>query len=42
MIKILVSDKLAAEGVEILKTINGADVTVRTGMNKEELLDVIP
>ena len=37
IIKVLVSDKLAEEGVEILKNTDGVEVTVQTGMSPEEL-----
>ena len=42
MPKILVSDNLANEGVELLKQIKNAEVLVKTGMKEEELLQVIP
>lgn len=35
--KILVSDQLASEGVEILKGIPGANVVVKTGLSEDEL-----
>ena len=40
--KVLVSDNLSATGVEILKKEPGLDVDVKTGLSKEELIEVIP
>jgi D-3-phosphoglycerate dehydrogenase len=37
--KVLVSDPIAAEGIEILK--KAADVDVKTGLTKEELIAII-
>ena len=42
MVKILVSDNLAKEGVEQLRTIKDAEVTFKTGMSPQELIEVIP
>ena len=39
--KVLVSDNLANEGVEILKNTPGIDVDVNIGLSKEELIDII-
>ena len=39
MAKVLVSDKLAAEGIDILKTV--ADVDVNTGLSEDELCAII-
>ena len=41
MTKILVSDKLAPEGIEILKKEPNVDVDVKTGLSKDELLGII-
>ena len=41
-IKVLVSDKLAKEGVEILQKEPGVEVTVKTGMKPEELKVELP
>jgi D-3-phosphoglycerate dehydrogenase len=38
--KVLVSDPIAKEGIEILQ--KGAQVDVRTGLSKEELISIIP
>ncbi|MGE5327911.1 MAG: phosphoglycerate dehydrogenase [Deltaproteobacteria bacterium] len=38
--KVLVTEKIAEEGIEILKT--SAEVDIKCGMSKEELLGVIP
>ena len=40
MVKVLVSDPLAEAGVAILR--DGADVDVRTGLPREELLAILP
>ncbi len=40
--KILVSDNLSALGVELLQKEDGIEVDVKTGMPKEELIQVIP
>ncbi len=39
--KILISDKLANEGVEILKAVDGFEVDVKTGLKPEELKNII-
>ncbi len=39
--KVLVSDKLAKEGVEVLEKQAGIEVTVKTGMTEDELCDFI-
>lgn len=41
-IKVLVSDKLAQEGVDILEAEPGVEVIVKTGMAPEELKEVLP
>lgn len=41
MIKILISDKLAQEGVDLLKGCEGVEPVVKTGMKEDELLSVI-
>ncbi|MFH0910850.1 MAG: phosphoglycerate dehydrogenase [Planctomycetota bacterium] len=41
-VRVLVSDKLAPEGVEILKQAEGVEVTVKTGMSPDELKAVLP
>jgi len=40
--KVLVSDNLSKQGVEILQKESGIEVDVKTGMSKEELIKVIP
>ncbi len=40
--KILVSDKLSENGVEILRNTPGIEVDVKTGMTPDELIKVIP
>ncbi len=41
MAKVLVSDKLHEQGIEILKNAENIDVDVKVGMSKEELKEVI-
>lgn len=41
MLKVLVSDKLAAEGVQILKDAPDVEVDVKTGLAREELAEII-
>ncbi len=40
--KLLVSDNLSQAGIDILKNEEGIEVDVKTGMSKEELIEVIP
>ena len=41
MYKILITDKLAPEGVEVLKSIEGVEPVVKTGIGAEELAQII-
>ncbi len=41
MIKILITDKLAAEGIDLLKRIDGVEPVVKTGISGEELCKII-
>jgi D-3-phosphoglycerate dehydrogenase len=41
MIKILISDKLAKEGIDLLKKMGDVEPVVKTGMNEDELAAVI-
>ncbi|OHB54992.1 MAG: phosphoglycerate dehydrogenase [Planctomycetes bacterium RBG_13_44_8b] len=41
MIKILITDKLAKEGIDLLKTIDGVEPVVKTGISPEELISII-
>ena len=41
MVKILVSDKLAQEGLDLLQSQDGVEVTVKTGMSEDELAGMI-
>jgi len=41
MIKILISDKLAKEGINLLKSMKDVEPVVKTGMKEEELAQVI-
>ena len=40
--KVLVSDNLSKQGVEILEKESGIEVDVNTGLSKEELIKIIP
>ena len=42
MYRVLVSDKLGDEGLQILKAATDIDVTVKTGLSAQELCDIIP
>jgi D-3-phosphoglycerate dehydrogenase len=42
MKKVLVSDPMNPEALEKLKAVAGLEITVKTGMNQEELIDFIP
>ena len=41
MIKILITDKLAKEGIELLKTIPDVEPVVKQGISEEELISII-
>ncbi|MCD4831722.1 MAG: phosphoglycerate dehydrogenase [Anaerohalosphaeraceae bacterium] len=41
MIKILVADKLATEGVDLLNSMDGVEAVVKTGMTEDELASAI-
>jgi D-3-phosphoglycerate dehydrogenase len=41
MAKVLVSDPIANEGVDLLRSTSGVDVDVKTGMKPNELLEVV-
>jgi D-3-phosphoglycerate dehydrogenase / 2-oxoglutarate reductase len=41
MIKVLISDKLAKEGIDLLKSMGDVEPVVKTGMNEDELASVI-
>ncbi|MEN6386130.1 MAG: phosphoglycerate dehydrogenase [Phycisphaerales bacterium] len=41
MFKILITDKLAKEGIELLKTIKDVEPVVKTGISPEELISII-
>ena len=36
--KVLITDKLATEGIDLLKSIPDVEVTVKTGVSEDELL----
>ena len=41
MIKILITDKLAKEGIDLLKTMDGVEPVVKTGISEDELASII-
>jgi len=41
MIKILITDKLAQEGIDLLKSIDGVEPVVKTGISEDELAEII-
>ncbi|NIA17276.1 MAG: phosphoglycerate dehydrogenase [Planctomycetes bacterium] len=41
MIKILITDKLAVEGIELLKSMDGVEPVVKTGIGEDELAQII-
>ena len=41
MIKILITDKLATEGIDLLKSMDGVEPVVKTGISEDELAKII-
>ena len=41
MIKILITDKLAVEGIELLKSMDGVEPVIKTGISEDELAKII-
>lgn len=41
MIKVLISDKLAKEGIDLLNSMDGIQPVVKTGISEEELAKII-
>ena len=41
MIKILITDKLAQEGIDLLNSMDGVEAVVKTGISKDELAGII-
>ena len=41
MIKVLITDKLAQEGIDLLNSIEGVEAVVKTGISEEELAKII-
>ena len=41
MIKILITDKLAQEGIDLLNSIDGVEAVVKTGISEDELAEII-
>jgi D-3-phosphoglycerate dehydrogenase len=41
MIKVLITDKLAQEGIDLLNSMDGVEAVVKTGIGKDELAEII-
>jgi len=41
MIKVLITDKLAQEGIDLLKSMDGVEAVVKTGISEDELAKII-
>jgi len=41
MIKVLITDKLAQEGIDLLKSTDGVEAVVKTGISEDELAEII-
>ncbi len=41
MLRILISDKLAKEGIELLKTMEGVEPVIKTGLSEDDLIKII-
>ena len=41
MIRVLITDKLAQEGIDLLNSIDGVEAVIKTGINEEELAGII-
>lgn len=41
MLKILISDKLAKEGIELLKNMEGVEPVIKTGLSEDDLIKII-
>jgi hypothetical protein len=41
MLKILISDKLAKEGIELLKAMEGVEPVIKTGLSEDDLIKII-
>jgi len=41
MIKVLITDKLAQEGIDLLNSIEGVEAVVKTGISEDELVEII-
>ena len=41
MIKILITDKLAKEGIEILKAADDVEPVIKTGISEDELSNIL-
>ena len=41
MIKVLITDKLAQEGIDLLNSTGGVEAVVKTGIGEDELAQII-
>ena len=41
MIKVLITDKLAQEGIDLLNSMDGVEAVVKTGISEDELAEII-
>jgi len=41
MIKVLITDKLAQEGIDLLNSVDGVEAVVKTGISEDELAEII-
>ena len=41
MIKVLITDKLAQQGIDLLNSIEGVEAVVKTGISEDELAQII-
>ena len=41
MIKVLITDKLAQEGIDLLNSTEGVEAVVKTGISEDELAEII-
>ena len=41
MIKVLITDKLAQEGIDLINAADGAEAVVKTGISEDELASII-
>ena len=41
MIKVLITDKLAQEGIDLLNSTDGVEAVVKTGIGEDQLTEII-